>query len=226
MRNVLNRAGLSHGTAVLAACATLLLGGCQLDEAVLDDNYKPITVQERYPIKVEKVPVKMGVAPSLTGLGPDQVNGVINFATDAKINGASAVSVKWPSGSARSRAVAHEIAGILVDQGIPADMIRSSSYPGGAGTPIQMSFLRKVAVTKECGDWSENLAEDPGNRSTPNFGCAYQNNIAAMVANPEDFERPRHASPVLAANRTVVMKVYYENSTAGDYYTLDAVASK
>jgi hypothetical protein len=30
-------------------------------------------------------------------------------------------------------------------------------------------------------------------------------------------------SPVLAANRVQVMKVYFDNKTAGDYYTLDSV---
>ena len=220
MRNSFDRTKRTRCVSMVAACAGFLLAGCQLDDAVLDDNYKPATYSERYPIKVEKVPVKMGVAAPGGSLKPDQVNGVIAFANAANTTSLSAVHVKYPSGSSKSRAAAEEIVAILSDQGIPDGMIRATSYPGGASQPIQLSYLRKVAVTKECGDWSRNLGSDWSNRMPPNFGCSYQHNIAAMVANPEDFERPRSMSPVLADNRSEVMRVYLDNSTAGDYFTL------
>lgn len=226
MRNLFDRSNGALRVSLLAVCAGFLLAGCQIDDAILDDNYKPATFSERYPIRVEKVPVKMGVAAPGGTLKPDQVNGVIMFANDAKTAGLSHISVKWPTGNDRSRAAAEEMITILIDQGIPEDMIKVGSYPGSASQPIQMSFMRKVAVTKECGDWSTNLARNPSNRDAPNFGCAFQHNIAAMVANPEDFERPRSMPPAMAQNRTAVMKVYLDNATAGDYYTLDGVAGK
>ena len=226
MRTLFDRNNGTLRASLLTVCAGFLLAGCQIDDAVLDDNYKPATHSERYPIRVEKVPVKMGIAAPTGTLKADQVNGVIMFANDAKTAGLSHINVKWPSGSARSRAAAEEMITILIDQGIPEDMIKVGSYPGSASQPIQMSFLRKVAVTEECGDWSTNLAHNPSNRDAPNFGCSMQHNIAAMVANPEDFERPRSMQPVMAQNRTAVMKVYLDNATAGDYYTLDGVAGK
>ena len=103
-------------------------------------------------------------------------------------------------------------------------MVRVTSYRGGAASPVQISFTRKVAVTKECGDWSRNLGSDWSNEPHPNFGCSMQHNVAALVANPEDFENPRGQQPVLAANRLEVMKVYYANQTAGDYYSLNGLA--
>ena len=99
-------------------------------------------------------------------------------------------------------------------------MIALGSYPGGSQEPIKLSFERKVAVTKECGDWSDNLASTYSNQPYRNFGCANQQNIAAMVANPEDFEQPRAMSPVLAGNRMQVMKIFVENGTAGNFFTL------
>ena len=57
---------------------------------------------------------------------------------------------------------------------------------------MQLSYIRSVAVTKECGDWSSDLANTSSNEPYPNFGCAMQNNIAAMAVNPDDFVVPRH----------------------------------
>lgn len=50
---------------------------------------------------------------------------------------------------------------------------------------------RAYAVTKECGAWPEDLAETGSNQPFTNFGCAHQQNIAAVVSRPEDLERPR-----------------------------------
>lgn len=224
MRNSPTSVMRLRALSLLALGSAVLLAGCSVDEAVLDDNYKPVSVAETYPIKVKKVTAKTGIVAPSGHLKPDQANGVIAFARDAKTMSLSAITIRFPSGSANSRAAASEMADLIADQGIPENMIRVGSYPGGASQPIQLSFTRKVAVTEECGSWPDNLSENPGNRTWNNFGCAYQQNIAAMVANPEDFERPRSAGPVLAENRTAVMKVYVENKTAGDYFTLDAVS--
>lgn len=75
----------------------------------------------------------------------------------------------------------------------------------------QAGTNRKVAVTKECGDWSDNLAVTRSNTPYRNFGCAYQNNLAAMVANPRDFERPRAMTAASAANRSTAATIYYKS---------------
>ena len=75
----------------------------------------------------------------------------------------------------------------------------------------QAGTNRKVAVTRECGDWSDNLAVTSSNTPYRNLGCAYQNNVAAMVANPRDFERPRAVTAVSAANRTTAATIYYKS---------------
>lgn len=224
MRNSPTGAKRTRALSLLALGSVVLLAGCSVDEAILDDNYKPVMVSERHPITVKKVTAKSGIVAPSGHLKPDQANGVIAFARDAKTMSLSAITIRYPSGSANSRAAAAEMADLIADQGIPENMIRVGSYPGGSSQPIQMSFTRKIAVTEECGAWPENLSENDGNRPWSNFGCAYQQNIAAMVANPEDFERPRSSGPILAENRTMVMKIYVENKTAGDYFTLDAVS--
>jgi pilus assembly protein CpaD len=223
MRSSDNRTIRAGKAALMTLGAALMLTGCSSYDEIMMDEYRPVSVQERYPIRVEKAAVKMGVAAPTGKLKPDQVNGVIAFANNAKTAGLSGITVKYPSGSAKGRATANEIARVIAGQSIPRNMIHVESYAAGAGAPVQLSFMRKVAITTECGDWSTNVGFNYENEPYPNFGCAYQNNIAAMVANPEDLENPRSMSPVLAANRVQVMKVYFDNKTAGDYYTLDSV---
>ena len=225
MRNSGYRAFLAGRSALVAAAAGLMLTACTTYNDVVMDSYEPTSVTERYPIKVEKAPVKMGVVSASGSLKPDQVNAVIGFANEAKTAGLSGITVKYPSGSAKGRAAGREVAQVIAAQGVPSHMIRVTSYSGGATAPVQLSFMRKVAVTKECGDWSTNVAENWHNTPAPNFGCSMQHNVAAMVANPEDFENPRGMSPTLAANRMEVMKVYYTNDTAGDYYALNGLAA-
>lgn len=224
MRTPMKTGSRVRSLSAIAVLSALLLGGCSaIEDVALDDSYKKDTVAERYPIKVKKATAKVGVSAPSGQLKPDQINGVVAFANDAKTMSVSAISIKYPSGSSTSRDAARQMVEIIVDQGVPENMIKVASYPGGSTQPIQMSFTRKVAVTKECGDWSDNIAEDARNRQYKNFGCAYQHNMAAMVANPEDFERPRSMGPVLAGNRMVVMQVYLTNKTAGDFFTLDKV---
>lgn len=207
-------------SSLAAVCSGLLLSGCVYDDPVFEDNYKPVNVGERYPIRVVKAPVKVGLRTPSGTLSVEQMDAVRNFATDARRTASSRISIRWPSGSGASHQAALAVSQALVDDGLPPSMIALGSYPGGSKEPIKLSFERKVAVTSECGDWSDNLAKTGSNQTYRNFGCANQQNIAAMVANPEDFERPRAMSPVLAGNRTQVMKIFVDNTTAGDYFTL------
>jgi pilus assembly protein CpaD len=74
-------------------------------------------------------------------------------------------------------------------------------------------------VTKECGDWSDNLSETSTNQNYTNFGCSQQHNLAAMVANPSDFETPRTETSASATRRAKVFEKYIAgedtNSAAG-----------
>lgn len=192
----------------LALAAGLLLAGCNMDGAEIEDSYVQASIEERYPINVAEAPVKINISARGGALRAEQLNRVINFAQDARINATSHVRVSYSSGSSNARKVAAETVTVLVANGIPRSMIAAGSY-GGSGSMVTLTFHRKVAVTKECGDWSENLTGNQFNEEYPNFGCSIQHNTAAMVANPEDFERPRAMTPVLGGTRSVAMKKFY-----------------
>ena len=208
---LMNTTATRRARAALALLSVAMLAGCRMGDAIMEDNYVKASYQERYPIRVAEAPVKMNISAKAGTLRPDDMNSVINFAQDARTNASSRISVRWSSGSANARAVAQQAAQVLVDQGVPESMIGTSSYRG-SGSVVSLSFMRKVAVTKECGDWSDNLAGDQYNKSYRNHGCAVQNNIAAMVANPEDFERARPIAPVTAASRSNAIALYDEGA--------------
>lgn len=205
---------------VIVFHAALVLAGCQ-NEALLEDTYEPVTAAERYPIRVVSAPVKTDIRAPAGVLSSEQRNGVTNFASAARRTASARISVRYPSGSGAMRKAANEAVVILKSQGIPAQMISIGAYSGSSRMPIRLSFEHKVAVTKECGDWSEDIGAVTSNEPHSNFGCAIQNNVAAMVANPNDFEQPRAMGPLMAGNRTENMKIYIQNSTSGDYWTHD-----
>jgi pilus assembly protein CpaD len=191
----------------LVLMSGLMLAGCTMDGAELEDNYVADSVSERYPITVAEAPVKMNVNARSGTLRADQLNSVIGFAQDARNNATSRITVRYASRSSAARAVAQQTVQVLADQGVPRSMIATGSY-SGSSSMVTLSFHRKVAVTKECGDWSQNLGTSMTNETYPNQGCAIQQNIAAMVANPEDFETPRAMSSATGVSRSVALKKY------------------
>lgn len=64
------------------------------------------------------------------------------------------------------------------------------------------------AHAKQCGDWPEDLSRTSQNDTYANFGCSQQNNIAAMVANPQDLVRPRATTPADPMRRVKVFENY------------------
>lgn len=192
----------------LAAAALMplvWLTGCS-GGAEVDDYYQPAMHWERYPIEVAKGSVRLDVTTRRSNLNPRQEDAVVKFAQQALSSGAARVEVRRPSGS-NGDAVAAQVTELLIDTGVPPEAI-DHKQAGAAGTPVVLTFERKFAVTAECGDWSEDMAVTGENTPYLNFGCAHQHNIAAVVANPEDFKSPRAATPPDAMRRYQVFVDY------------------
>jgi pilus assembly protein CpaD len=177
------------------------LAGCSTDQLAADDQYVSTAHYEQYPINVAKAPIKVDISSKQGTLQPSQVNAITELARSALNASVTKISVKRPSSGGASNRVARETYLLLIKSGISARMIVQGTYPGPAKAPVQISFVRSVAVTKECGDWSSDLADTSANGAQSNFGCSVQNNLAAMTANPEDFVVPRATTPVFASSR-------------------------
>lgn len=192
--------------ASLIACGCLL-AGCSQDYVSFDDNYVPVVAEERYPIRVLDEPVKMTLVASRPHLSEEQIIDVIGFARQAQASNAGSIAVLYASGNRNGPKAAAQAAELIARQGIPRGLVTTSAYEGHTAN-LTLSYYRKVARTKPCGDWSENMAGNQYNEPYPNFGCAIQNNFAAMVANPEDFEQFRTATPAQGQSRSAILRKY------------------
>ena len=178
------------------------LAACTSGELALDDAYVPASHYERYPIEVTRGPVKMEISSRQGSLQSSQINAISEFARSASNSSSSRITILRPSGGGASGKVARQTFQLLVQSGISPGMISQKTYPGPSKGPVQLTYIRSVAVTKECGDWSSDMANTSSNEPYSNYGCTIQNNIAAMVVNPNDLVVPRQTTPVLAATRT------------------------
>ena len=83
--------------------------------------------------------------------------------------------------------------GMLVQAGAPvtAGMVQ----PGN----VRVVVARRRASVPGCPNWSRPSEPDFNNRSMSNYGCAYNSNLAAQVANPEDLLHGQEGSAVADA---------------------------
>ena len=187
----------------LTACQHQMSGG-------VDDVYMPQMHYERHAIEVAKGTVKLQVPTASARLSASEEDAIRRFAQQANETNTSVVHVQRPAGGMVGNAVAGRVAQLMEREGVQPHRIKHSSYKGGAHSPVVLSFSRKFAVTKECGDWSDNLSETYSNQNYTNFGCAQQHNLAAQVANPSDFETPRTSTSASATRRGKVFEKYIE----------------
>ncbi len=196
----------------LAAILAVLLttAACDTPFPETQNEYVPVASSERFPIEVAKGPVQFDVSSQSASLNAQQKDTVVRFAQQAKSNYASVIHVRRPTGGGRSIAVAGAIKRVLLKQGVPESMIVQSTYDGSASSPVVVSYIRTYAVTQECGNWDEDLAITYSNSGYANYGCAVQNNVAAMVANPQDLVMPRTETPSDPMRRSTVFDKYRE----------------
>ncbi|WP_181407978.1 CpaD family pilus assembly protein [Pararhizobium mangrovi] len=174
----------------------------------------PIVVSSR--AKTLDVPVAAG-ARSLTSGNADIVRG---FADDFEKDEAGLMHVLVPDGSVNTAAAGRmmpQVRRVLARRGVPAGRIVVSRYDasGYEEAPIRLLYQGLDAHTDACGRWPKDLADQPGNESYENFGCAMQNNLAAEIDNPGDLIAPRGMSPIDSQRRTVVYDNYVQNGTGG-----------
>jgi pilus assembly protein CpaD len=192
---------------LLVSVAATALAGCSQDFESEDDVYVPRAGQDRFPIEVVEMPVKMSISAQSGHLPPEDAKLLARFAVAAQQNRMTPVYVSYPDGSARARGVSQQAVRYLMRQGVPRAAIHTASYNGKSDV-VSLAFTRKIAATKQCGDWSTNVGNTPLNEPYPNFGCTLQNNFAAMVSNPEDFERLRSMGPTTADNLMLGLTTY------------------
>jgi pilus assembly protein CpaD len=196
-----------------AAALALALSACGgfngRDEAELGVSYKhPIAVT------VDDTTLTIPASRESSGLSDEDRKAIADFAGGYKERGHGQLTVSTPSGSPNTTTAMNVLVDVrdaLSETGIAADRISYVPYTASAkdgDAPVILSYKRYVAKASPCGDWSMDYDYDPSNALPPNFGCASQNNLAALVADPADLVQPRAMTPADADRRQTVFEKY------------------
>jgi pilus assembly protein CpaD len=181
-----------------AAIAVLALTACTHDADVVE---RIVPVDVRYPITVEPQVREVEVTAGAQGLNAADRLRVQSVAREYLAVGHGHLVV---AASGRTQS---DIIAAVQREGVSRDRIETAS-PVGQGAVV--AYTMYTATGPECGDFSEDLAFTPDNKRSPNFGCASQRNVAAMVEDPRDLLAPRGEEPASSARRATVIKAYRE----------------
>ncbi len=191
---------------VLGSVSAILLSACSSVWNGAGDNP---TVAEKHPIAVDSqvVTLTLDVDPSTNELSSVNRSRLKAFAHQYMQNGHGPLTITAPSGGFDDRVgqeTSSDIRKELFAVGVPWDAITGATYrAGGRGSEreLVLSYTHFVATASPCGIWNSEFKHTYKNIAHPNFGCADQNNLAAMIADPRDLIEPATSTAPDAAQR-------------------------
>src|SRR5690606_22039700 len=138
-------------------------------------------VGRRHPIVVTSQAVRMPVFAVGGGLAGVDGERLAGFVDDFLRAGGGVLEVAAPLADGRERAVAQAslVREAAMRRGVRPYEVQMRLTDDPAGTPLVVSYQKYAAQGPECSDFQRSSANDR-NAPHPDFGCAYQNNIAAM----------------------------------------------
>jgi pilus assembly protein CpaD len=209
---------------VLAVAVAALLAGCAKRDSItvgaVPDDYRtnhPIVIAE----KNEKIDLPVGAGDR--GMTGSQRDTLLGFLDGYDKSAAPALTISIPSGSANeiaATAAGRDFARLAIASGISRNRIVMTTYQSvsaEASAPIRVAYVSVKAQTDRCGRWPEDLLQTSENKHYADFGCSYQNNLAAQMANPADLIGPRKQSDIDAENRGNVIDVYRQRAISDEF---------
>lgn len=202
---------------LIGVAALALLTGCgqlrtdSVTVGAIPDDYRtnhPIVISE------QEQHVDVPVAAGDREMTHDQRVLIEGFLSNYDIAAAQPLYILVPAGAANDASasrLARQFSTYAKSQGVPGNRIQISSYQAAApdrSAPVRMSFAAISAHTDKCGRWPDDLTENADNKHYANFGCSYQNNLAAQIANPNDLIGPRKQAPMDAEKNGEVIRQY------------------
>jgi pilus assembly protein CpaD len=199
--------------AALLVLAALAAGCSATDTNINLANYD---VEARHPIMISEEPEVLVIPVGMNGpaLSPQIEAAIRNYVAGYREGGTGSITIQVPTASANEVAAASTGQAIhyaLVRAGLPHNAIQVAPYWVGDHSrvaAVRLAYLRVKAVAPECGVWPETTSASNQNGQYHNFGCAAQNNLAAMVANPADLVAPQPMGPANGARRAKVITDY------------------
>lgn len=100
--------------------------------------------------------------------------------------------------------------GLLLSDAAP--VTEGAMAPGS----VRVVVTRSRAHVPGCPDWSNRQASNLGNRTSENFGCAVNGNMAAMVADPEHLlHGARGTGETVVMSSTKAIRTYRDQQPTG-----------
>ncbi|GHC67150.1 pilus biogenesis lipoprotein CpaD [Limoniibacter endophyticus] len=164
--------------------------------------------------------IDLPVPPDHYGMSIDQRHTLAGFLSRYDAAKAPVLAITIPSGGQNDAAALRTAADFRQyahSRGIRQDRIIQQTYQAGpdeVAPPVRLSYMAVRAQVAPCGNWPENLMDNEKNRHYRNFGCSYQNNIAAQLANPNDLLGPRELGEIDQTKRGGVLSTYRGQSGA------------
>ena len=189
--------------------AALLAGACTT--SFEQRHHASLPVEQRLPVELSTDAALLNVELDQRGrLTARSQADVAGFLGAYRAEGGGRLQIQT-SGARVTAPAEAEIAEIAAIHGVPSSSIGRASLAGRDGAPaLRLAYTRYVARVPACEnpDWSQNLALTWDNTPYPPFGCATQQNIAAMASDPRDLVRARPMDPADSTRRTRVLDSY------------------
>jgi pilus assembly protein CpaD len=198
----------------------LLLAACDEHRRLDDEMAVSLNNHERrHPIHFSQTgeALDIEVPPGAQGLSPNQHADVYRFIERYKreSNGRLTLSL---SGSARDRASIQrsleDIDRLAIEAGIDSRLLRGRRHDQssrGVAT-IRLAYDRPVAIGPPCDRWPEDVGRNEERLPYTNWGCTTQHNLALMVDNARDLQRPQAEDPRSGERRSVSWSAYIASS--------------
>jgi pilus assembly protein CpaD len=209
---------------IIAAVTVGLLSGCVHRDSItvgsVPDDYRtnhPIMIAEKNEV------LDLPVAAGDRGMTSSQRTALDGFLDAYDRSALPVVTITVPSGSGNAAAAAdaaHDFRRFIHSRGIPDTRIMMASYQAPSvdvSAPVRVSYIAMRAQTNKCGRWPDDMLNDAQNKHYADFGCSYQNNLAAQVANPADLLGPRKQTEVDAEERSNVIDRYRERAIGPEF---------
>ena len=203
-------------SASLLALALLAAGvaGCAKNRPEITHTV-PMRSQDRHPITVGHQTSELSIYPDLAhqGMSPVDRTRLIGFLRSYRGEAETVLQVVMPSGSPNegtTHLILEEIRLLSAEEGIePKNLyVRPYAAAGEANPPVHLSYGAFQASTPPCGLWPRSMNAGAQNLEYYNFGCATQQNLAAIISDPRDLTGPRAEDPADPNRRRTVFDKY------------------
>ncbi|GAB5351376.1 CpaD family pilus assembly protein [Qipengyuania sp. 483] len=193
--------------ASIAACLALTVGGCgtmNMENRTLYSVSQPVVERSNYTLDLNT---------SGEGLAIGEQQRLADWFESMDLRYGDRIAIDDP---VQSLAVRDDVAtiagrhGMMVDEGAP--LTTGTVTPGRARVVI----TRTSASVPGCPDWSHTAEWNPSNSTNPNYGCATNSNLAAMIANPEDLIKGQEGTgETVVTTSTKAIKTYRDKDPTG-----------